>query len=200
METDTAQSSWNSLEVVKLAVGLITPIIIVAFGIWVTRLAEQFKASIWANQKVIEKRIAIYDELAPLLNDLFCYYYFVGNWKELSPKHVLDIKRRLDKRVYTYASMFSKDFKELYDGLINLCFEHYTGSGRDAKLRTSIGWNGERKTALADVWDDRWDEMFCKDVDKNHAEEIKDAYELLMSRFASELGIIAATEERGSEE
>ena len=108
------QQAWTSLEIVKLAVSLLTPMFILLFGIWVSRLAEQFKAALWANQKVIEKRIAVYDELAPLLNDLYCYFNFFGNWKELRPPDVVALKRTLDKRVHIYAPLFSAEFLRLY--------------------------------------------------------------------------------------
>jgi hypothetical protein len=67
----------------------------------VARLTERFKVTLWTNQKVIEKRIDVYDKLAPMLNDLYCYFYYVGNWKELTPIRIIETKRKLDKTFYT---------------------------------------------------------------------------------------------------
>lgn len=181
---------WNSLEIVKLIVSLLTPLVILLVGIWVTRLAERFKAILWSNQKVIEKRIVIYDELAPLLNDLYCYFVFVGNWKELRPPQVLEMKRTLDKKVHVYAALFSPSFLKLYNSFIEVCFETFVGPGLDARLRTLItSSNGDRRQALATQWDKDWDDMFSNSEDVTPKSDVKDAYQDLMSRFSSELGI-----------
>jgi hypothetical protein len=63
-----AQSTWNSLEITKLVIGALTPIFLLLLGVWVNRIAKRVETAQWANQKLIEKRIAIYDELAPLIN------------------------------------------------------------------------------------------------------------------------------------
>jgi hypothetical protein len=184
------QQAWTSLEIVKLGASLLTPTIILLLGIWVTRLAEQFKAVLWANQKVIEKRIGVYDELAPLLNDLYCYYEFVGNWKEFTPPQIIDIKRKLDKKVYINAPLFSPDFQHLYDALIHRCFETYVGLGLNAKLRTPISSeDGDRRVATQTGWDSNWNNMFSNLARCPTKAEIRDTYNDLMSRFSSELGI-----------
>ena len=181
---------WTSLEIVKLAVSLLTPVALLLLGIWVTRLAEQFKAVLWANQKVIEKRISIYDEMAPLLNDLYCYFTFVGHWKELTPPEVVAIKRKLDKNIYINAPLFSADFRTAHFGFIHRCFETYVGPGLDAKLRTPISTqDGDRPRAAPGGWKDSWDSMFSDLTEWSSRVEIEEAYANLMSCFASELGI-----------
>jgi hypothetical protein len=178
------------LEIVKLIVSLLTPIIILLVGIWVTQLAERFKAILWSNQKVIEKRIVIYDELAPMLNDLYCYFQFVGNWKELTPPQILEIKRRLDKKAHLYAPLFSPAYLSLYNDFIHLCFETFVGPGLDARLRTPIAsFDGDRKEVSTTQWNERWDEMFSDAEEVTSKNELKDKYKSLMSRFSRELGI-----------
>jgi hypothetical protein len=187
------QTDWT-LEIAKLAVelvvGLLTPVAILVLGIWATGLAEHFKAGIWANQKVIEKRIAVYDELAPLLNDLYCYYSFVGHWKELAPPRILEIKRELDKKVYINASLFSRDFRPFYNTFIHLCFQTFVGANLDAKLRTlKVSKDGNREEAFPGTWDVNWDKKFSDEAECYTKAQIKDAYNKLMDRFSSELGI-----------
>jgi len=184
------QQVWTSLEIVKLCVSLLTPVMVLLLGIWITRLAEQFKAVLWANQKVVEKRIGVYDELAPLLNDLYCYYEFVGNWKEFTPTQVIEIKRKLDKKLYINAPLFSPGFQQLYNSFIHHCFETYVGLGLNAKLRTPISsQDGDRRVATQAGWDSSWDMMFSNPARCPTKAEIRDAYNDLMSRFSSELGI-----------
>ena len=71
--------SWNSLEVVKLLVGILNPIALLIIGWFINKRLKKVEQSQWLNQKMIEKRLEIYDKLAPSFNDLFCFYTNVGN-------------------------------------------------------------------------------------------------------------------------
>ena len=59
-------SAWNSLEVTKLIVAALTPLAVVLLGIWVARATRRLEASQWVNQKLIEKRINLLEEILPL--------------------------------------------------------------------------------------------------------------------------------------
>ena len=59
------ESTWNTLEIAKLAVSVLTPAAIAILGIYIHRVTKRFEDSQWKSQKLIEKRIAIYDDLAP---------------------------------------------------------------------------------------------------------------------------------------
>lgn len=74
-------TGWSSLEIVKLAVAACTP----------------FERAQWTNQKLIERRIAVFDEMAPLLNDLFCFFRFVGDFRAITPPEAVSRKRSLDR-------------------------------------------------------------------------------------------------------
>jgi hypothetical protein len=182
-----SQPVWNSLEVVKLLISLLTPLILLVVGIWVARMTERFRLMMWSNQKVIEKRIEIYGIMAPLLNDLYCYYVKVGSWKKHTPPEIVEMKRKLDKTIYIYAALFSQDLTNCYFRFIHICFETYTGPGQDAKLRTYINDGIDDRRQAAQQWDDEWDKMFSDKVWE--IEAVKDAYQSLMSCFANELGI-----------
>ena len=73
---------WNWLEVAKLATGLLTPAVIAAGGVYVHRITKQFEHTQWWGQKLVEKRLAIYDDMAPAFNDLLCYFTYVGSWRD----------------------------------------------------------------------------------------------------------------------
>ena len=63
-----SQSPWNSLEVAKLVVGILTPVAVVLLGMWIARATRRVEASQWVNQKLIEKRIKLLEEALPRLN------------------------------------------------------------------------------------------------------------------------------------
>src|SRR5438552_4634826 len=104
------QATWNSLEIVKLLVSGLTPIVVLIIGIWISRSLKRLEFLQWTNQKITEKRIAVFEELAPLLNDLLCYFTFVGCWKDLSPPELVKRKRLMDRIVNVNAPLFSKEF------------------------------------------------------------------------------------------
>ena len=110
---------WNSLEITKVLISMITPIIIVLMGYWLNKTIRRFEQLQWANRKVIEQRLKLYEELAPILNDLLCFYQFIGHWKELTPPQVVDKKRLLDKQVHVHRALFSEDFYKKYRHRVN---------------------------------------------------------------------------------
>ncbi len=150
---------WNSLEIVKLFVSSLTPIAVVWFGFYINRISKRLEQAQWANQKVIEKRISIYDIVAPKLNDLFCYFAYVGNWKDLTPVEVIKTKRDLDKQVFVYSPLFPRHVFDAYQEFINLCFQPYSGWGHNARLRTDFS---QRQEAFADKWEGQWESCFSE--------------------------------------
>ena len=84
-------SIWNSLEVLKLIVSILTPAIIGILGVRFNRRLKELEHRQWTSQKVIEKRIQVYDSLVPHLNGIMCYFTYIGEWKDLTPPEVLKI-------------------------------------------------------------------------------------------------------------
>lgn len=123
-------SLWNSLEIAKLIVSTLTPLIVLLFGLWISRSLKRLEHLQWTNQKITEKRIAVFEELAPLLNDLLCYFTFVGCWKDLTPIEAVKLKRKLDRIVHVHAPLFSKEFLNKYNDFINACYGTYSGWGK----------------------------------------------------------------------
>ena len=174
---------WNSLEIAKLAVSILTPLLVLAIGLVVNRSLKRLEHRQWTSQKVIEKRLKIFDDLAPSLNDLLCYFTFVGSWKELNPEKVIQIKRSIDRIVHVNAPLFSRDFRARYDSFIDCCYQTYTGWGQNAKLRTTSS-----RYKVVEGWDPKWDDCFSQDVEAD-PETVRSAYHALMRQFSVELGI-----------
>lgn len=153
-------------------------------GNLLTRLAKRFENLQWQNQRLIEKRIAVYDELASDLNDLLRYFTFVGCWKELKPPEVVALKRRIDKKVYLAAPLFSQEFFANCMNFLNLCYATFQGWGIDARLRTPIQ---RRKQAAGQDWHADWDRYFAED--SSDPRQIRSAYQAIMRSFSAEIGI-----------
>lgn len=175
---------WNSLEITKLIISAATPLIVLSLGIWVNKRLKILEQLQWANQKVIEKRLQTYDQLIPLLNDILCYFTFIGSWKEQKPKEIVDIKRIVDKIVYINAPLFSKDFLLKYNSFIELCYSTYSGWGKDAKLKTVF----QRRKETNPNWEEDWEEFFTKE-ETSKPDQIKNSYQDFVKYFAEQIGI-----------
>lgn len=152
----------SSLQIIKLAVSLATPIAVVVIGYSLNKRLKSIDEAQWQNRKIIEKRLVIYDEIAPDLNLIFCFCHFLGYWKDITPKHMLEAKRRLDKHVNIYRHLLSEEFYHSYDEFIHTTFRTYTGHGKDALIRSHIsnGW-GDRRLHANYNWDETYEAMFA---------------------------------------
>lgn len=98
-------------EITKLAVAALTPVAVALLGLWLNRHLKRLEHLQWANQKIIEKRLEVYSKLAPVLNDLYCYLDYIGDWKHKYPIAILGLKRSADREFY--VSWISERLKEL---------------------------------------------------------------------------------------
>jgi hypothetical protein len=174
---------WTWLEVAKLAAGLLTPATLAVVGIYVHRITKRFEHVQWKNQKLTEKRLAIYDDLGPLFNDLLCYFCYVGGWRDWDPPAVVALKRTIDKKIHHAAPLFSAEFFAACTTFQGLCFETYQKWGKDASLRTKFG---QRKAHRKD-WNKNWERLFSKQV--THPQHVRAAYDRVMKCFAEEIGV-----------
>ena len=183
------------LEIAKIIVSSLTALLILGLGILIHRITKSHEAKQWANQKVIEKRLQVYENIMPELNDLFCFFKAVGNWKQISPPTVLALKRTLDKKIHIYGPLFSKTLFVKYDKFIHACFNTYQGAGKDAILRTDPDYM-RRKTVIENGWKDEWDSMFCKSGERSSTKLIGDLYGEFVNQLSQELGVGLAYDKR----
>lgn len=184
MQAIAHQSVWTSLEVAKIIAQLLTPVAVAALGVYFTRVAKRFEHLQWRNQRLIEKRIAIYDDIAPDLNDILCYFTFVGCWKDLTPPDVIKLKRSVDKRIYLAAPLFSPSFYKVCMAFMSLCYATFQGWGQDAKLKSP---HERRREAAGSSWQPSWENLFSSEV--ANPKEIRAAYQKIMQVFSDEIGI-----------
>ncbi len=175
---------WSKLEIARLLVQAATPVAVAILGVYLTRLAKRFEHVQWRNQRLIEKRISVYDDLASDLNDLLCYFTYVGCWKDLTPRDVVALKRRIDKKVYLAAPLFSPSFFQNCTTFLNLCYATFQGWGEDARLRTAFN---RRKEAAGAKWDSKWEGLFSDEA--TDPREIRSAYGEVMRLFSEDMGI-----------
>lgn len=186
----------------KLLVSLLTPLAVVGLGVLVkaaTRKAEQAQARAseraeraeWRNRRAIERLLELHAEMAPLMNDLHCFFQVVGNFRDISPPTLIVKKRRLDKIYFVNKHLLSHPFREAYDEFLGECFDQSARPGEDAPIRMSVQWlAGERGTAR---WDRGWEGMFIEEPGISESMRLssrqRDKYEKAMDAFAEQLGL-----------
>jgi hypothetical protein len=158
---------------------------VVALGWWVSRSAKRVEDLQWARRKLVDERLDVYKEMAPALNDLYCVFHFKGGFREIDPPTIIDRKRKLDASFHVNQWLFSHDFRQLYAGFMEECFNMGRRMGRDAAIRLSADALKRERGETASKWEESWNEYFATD-NRTRAGE---AYTRLMGRFADELGV-----------
>lgn len=169
------------LDIATVVTNAAGPLVAAFFGYRILRVTKRLEHAQWRNQKLVEKRIEIWDELGPVVNDIYCYCLRVGSWKELKPPQAVAKKRTADKLMHLNRPYFSAIFFASYQRLIDTCFEPFQGHGENAKIR-SMAW--EHKNVHTS-WDESWDSHFLEvPLDD---EELRAVYETLVAQVSREL-------------
>jgi hypothetical protein len=181
-EIQLTDSIWESLKIVIIIFAALAPFVIAFLVIRSKRKITKLKTKHQANQKTLEKRIEIYDRMGPMLNDLFCFFCYNGNWKELTPIDIMGLKRELDKDINVYAPLFSEELSLKYMAFIQLCFVAHSGWEHEEKIKSLY----ELRQQHAAEWNDDWILFF----DTNNvldAIKMKEHYDELIDSFKKDL-------------
>ena len=175
-----ASSPWNSLEVLKLAIASLTPLLVLILGIRINN-------SVKAAERSTSLRSEIYQRIGGDLNDIYAYLAFVGGWKAPSPPEVIARKRAVDKAMYTYRPFFSPELFASYRLFMNEAFEAHGRPGEDARIRSSVASaHGDRAVHATAGWEPAWAQCFTGET--NVAAQ-REAYERFLVQLARDLKI-----------
>jgi hypothetical protein len=179
--------TWSSVQIATLAVAALTPLTVAGLGLLIARASRRLEQVQWANQTVVTRRLDIFADLAPGLNQLLCFATFVGGWKEIEPGQAIAIKRKLDETMYANRVLFSPELFAAYHHFMTTLFAMYATTGADAPLRAPVEsvWGDRRKLP----W---WNEqampiLFAAAGQASSIEDIQAAYDELSQRFRADL-------------
>lgn len=175
--------AMTDYQILRLLISAITPLVVVIIAFMVNKRIKKFEHSQWRNQKLISKKLAVYEELIPKINDILCYFTYIGTWKKFTPEDIINLKRDTDKIAYVYAPLFEKNFLKEYNIFIDNCFRTYSGWGNDANLKTDIV---KRKESNND-WVTSWDDLFVDKKDITDPKVIQKSYITFVKFFAQEI-------------
>jgi hypothetical protein len=172
----------EALEYWKLAVAGLTPIMTGLVAILLVRIGTKLDVTKQLHQELLRKRLQLFEEIAPKLNDVFCFFQAVGHWADLSPEEVIKRKRSIDRCIQVYRYLFSSDFWDAYQRFEIAHFEMYATVGRPAKLRLDMTYVRQR---VGDAFKGEWT-PFVSSKAGDHEEQRK-LYEALMQILGHEI-------------
>ena len=181
-EMQQADQIWNSLKIPISILAVLAPIIIAFLVFRYKRIIKDLEKKHRSNQKIVEKRLEIYDRIGPKLNDIFCFYCYNGNWKEISPLDIVRLKKELDKDINVSNPVFSTHLSEKYADFMRLCFVSFSGWEHDEKIKSLYELRQENNIE----WNDDWIQFF----DTNNVVEaikLKEKYEALLESVKKDL-------------
>jgi hypothetical protein len=139
------ENDW--LEYAKLGVAALTPIMTGLIGLIVLRLGTKLDTTKQLHQELLRKRLQLFEEIAPKLNDIHCFYQAVGHWAELNPDEVIRRKRAIDRAIQVNRYLFRSDFWDEYQRFEQAHFEMFSAAGQPARLRLDLDHVGKRAGA-----------------------------------------------------
>jgi hypothetical protein len=192
-----AESSSVTWTAILTAIGgIATPIVVVMAGVVINNRVRALEDKRWHNQELIRTRLGYYDSLASQLNDLLCYFTFIGSWKKMSPLDVIDKKRSLDKQFYVAAPLFSHAARDAYVAFMNRCFGDYGEWGHDALLLTAYQ---NRRQYFPGTWHESWESMFAysagREVSPAEIKAVWSAYNQVLATLVLDIDLVAPRQE-----
>jgi hypothetical protein len=166
------ECSWTSLEITKLIISTITPIVLLLLGIYVANSEHHAEA-------LTNARLKSYDTIKEPLNRIHCFILDVGTWKEETPEKVIGYKRELDREMHEEKAIWSPETFDDYTAYIDgAAFHIFGGIGQDAQVRTTF----EQKRTLPN-WDQAWEAHLTGSTDPDYQQ----VYDHLYNSFMRDL-------------
>ena len=147
----------SSLEIVKVVISASIPVAIFGAGALLAKQAREYEANQWILRKRYDTRLERWQEIAPLLNDLLCFFMLFGHFREMTPPEAIKRKRQLDRAVHANHYIFGESFLTAYDNFMSLGFKTYVGVGQDALIRAPVAI---QRAERGSTWQDSWREFF----------------------------------------
>jgi hypothetical protein len=169
------KSAWNSLEVAKLVIGLLTPLVVALVGFWVNSTVAAQNRAWQLNDQLVARRLAVYDEVRTKLNTIYCFVEDIGRWKDETPESITDLRREVHAIMHTNRALWPPDtFAAYLDYMDRVAFKTYSGVGEDAKIRTSLNMKGSQPG-----WASTSKNLIAPEKDPSHRESYDQVINLI---------------------
>ena len=175
-----AQPDW--IEFARLGVAALTPLMTLVVGILVVHLGTKLDATKQLHAELLRKRLALFEDIAPKLNDIHCFFLAIGHWADLSPEEVIKRKRAIDRSIQVNRYLFRSDFWDAYQRFEQAHFEMFAAVGQPARLRMDLPYVRER---VGEHFKNEWT-AFVSAKPGDHDEQRR-LYQALMNTLGKEI-------------
>jgi len=127
---------WDNLKSAVIIIAALGPVIIIFLAIRFNLVKKRLISQYQSNQRLIEKRIEVYDQIGPKLNDMLSFFRYTGNWKELTPVDILRLKREVDMEINSKTALFSDELVTKYESFMTLCIVSHSGWEHEEKIKS----------------------------------------------------------------
>lgn len=177
----------TTLELARLFVSALTPILLFVLGLRVAQATRRLEDATWSSRKLIERRLELHQDLAPKLNDLYCFFQCVGHFRALEPPAILQIKRDLDRTFFAFEQLFGRQVRVCYREFMSASFAQWANVGQDSRIKLSPEQLRRERGPTA-PWQPAWDELF--DATSSDAHKQGGLYMNLMLAFGQDVGVV----------
>jgi hypothetical protein len=167
------------LKYAQLAVSALTPLVV---GFFLVHIGAKLDVTKQLHQELLRKRLQLFEEVAPKINDVFCFFQAIGHWADLSPDDIIKRKRAIDRLIQVNRYLFRSDFWQAYQQFEIAHFEMFATVGRPAKLRLDLKHVHDR---VGEAFKPEW-LPFVSSKPGDHNEQRK-CYEALMEVLGKEI-------------
>ena len=178
---DQTQSA-SILEIVKVFISLLTPIMTGSIALVIFLLGTRLDRTKQLHHSLLGKRMSLFEQVAPLINDVYCFFQAVGHWAELNPEEVIKRKRAIDRALNINRYLFGARFWDAYKAFETLHFEMFASPGQPARLRLDTSYVRER---LGPYFKKEWENYLSTQPGSRQAQA--ESYNRLMDTFGSEV-------------
>ena len=114
-------ATWNSLEVAKLVVSILTPLAVFFLALVTARLARTAQNAQSTNQKLLDRRLEAYDAIAPPMNEIR------DAVSGRAPTSLAEDERTYQEKLAALTASF-RTHRHLFDRDISQTFDQYRWS------------------------------------------------------------------------
>lgn len=165
----------------KLAVAALTPLVTGLVGVFVLRMGTRIETTRHLHQRLLSRRLDVFEEVAPKLNDIHCFYQAIGHWAELSPDEIIRRKRAVDRVLQVHRYLFGSEFWGAYQRFERAHFEMFAAVGQHARLRLDAP---HMRARMGDQFKSEWTGA-ASAVNGSHQEQ-RAEYDSLMRALGDE--------------
>ena len=173
---------FNAFTITQLIIQAFTPLMTATIAVVILILGTRLERSKQLHRSLLDKRMSLFEEIAPGLNDIYCFYQAVGHWSDLNPEEIIKRKRAIDRAVNVNRYLFRNRFWGVYKEFENAHFEMFSAAGQSARIRLDTKYVRER---IGSHFKKEWEQ--CVSSEPGDRKEQVRSYDALMDLLGNEV-------------